>query len=257
MKKLSKVVATGLVAGMLMMSPAAVQAAEVTVGADVVSSYVWRGITLNKDVVVQPSVAVAHESGLALEVWANFDIGDDDGTYAKRQFSEVDFDLSYTLDLDVASITVGYIEYTFPGYGDVVIVDDEVVGMQASADREIYASIGAELLPGLGLDLTVYQNLATSDGTYAVLGAEYGLEVIEGLTLALNGSVGYGAKGATAGGKSGWHDYLVGLTAEMEVVEDVSVAAFINYVGSLDSDVLPSEAVREDVFGGVGVYYTF
>ncbi len=255
MSKTGKTMKSGLAAVLMMAGTYAAHAADVTVGADAVSSYVWRGITLNKDAVIQPSLAAEHESGFAIEVWANFDLGDDDGTYAEREFSEIDFDVSYTVDLDPVSLTVGYIEYTFPA-APIVSVEEGDVDF-ATADREIYVSVGTEVVPGLGLDLTVYQNLATSDGTYAVLGAEYGLEVIDGVSLALNGSVAYGAKGITAGGKSGWHDYLIGLTAEMEIVEDVSVSAFVNYVGSLDSDVLPSEFVREDIYGGLGVYYSF
>ncbi len=257
MSKMQKIVGAGLVAGAIMVAGVTVNAADVTIGADVVSSYVWRGITLNEDVVVQPSVAIEHPSGLALEVWANFDIGDDDGTYAERQFSEVDFDLSYSVDIEMVTLTIGYIEYTFPGAGEVSWVNEDEFTLQASADRELYVGVGAEVLPGLSLDLTVAQNLATSDGTYAVLSAEYGYEVLEGLTLALNGSVAYGAKGVTLTGEDGFHDYSIGLTAEKDVAEGLSVSAFVTYVGSLDSDVLPSEAIREDVFGGVGLYYSF
>ncbi len=263
MKKLNKVVAAGLMAGMLMVGPASVQAAEVTVGTDVVSSYLYRGITLNSDAVVQPSVDIAHPSGLGLNIWANFDLGDDDGVYEKREFSEVDFDLSYTVDFDAFSLTVGYIEYLYPSQTDVA--EDAEGGLtvtRLAPDREAYVSVGAELVPGLDLGLTVYQSMASSDGTYAVLSAGYGLEVIDGLTLGLNGSVAYGAKEATGSAllgepKAGWHDYLVGVSADMDVAEGLSVNAFVNYVGALDSDVLPSELVREDVFGGVGVYYTF
>lgn len=256
MSKASKVVMCGLMAGMLVAGTATVSAAEVTIGADVASSYVWRGITLNKDAVVQPSLAVEHDSGFAIEVWSNFDIGDDDGAYVKREFSEIDFDLSYTVDLDMVSVTIGYIEYTFPAAGGFV---DEETGESSvvTADREGYISLGADVIDGLSLELTAYQNFAASDTTYVVLAAEYGLEVADGLSLALNGSIAYGAKGATAGGKSGMHDYLVGLTAEYEVAEGVALSAFVNYVGSLDTDVLPKDVVREDVFGGLGLYYTF
>lgn len=256
MSKVSKVVAGGLMASLLMMGPATLQAAEVTVGADVASSYIWRGITLNADPVVQPSVAVEHESGFALEVWSNFDLGDDDGAFAEREFSEIDFDVSYTLDVEGISLTLGYIEYTFPAAGGSV--DEETGDVSVvTADREIYVGVGAELIEGLGLSLTAYQNLAASDTTYVVLAAEYGMEVIEGLEVGVNGSIAYGAKGATAGGKAGMHDYLVGISAAFEVAEGLEVGAFFNYVGSLDSDVLPDEAVREDFFGGVSLYYTF
>ena len=255
MKKASKWMGSGLVAAMLMAGHGAAEAADVTLGADVVSSYVWRGITLNSDVVVQPAMTVEHESGLALGIWSNFDIGDDDGALAERQFSEIDFDLSYTRALGFVDLTVGYIEFTFPT--GVEGEGEEVTGL--TADREVYVGVAAACpyMPGLALDLTVYQNLATSDGTYALLSAEYGYEVLDGLTLSLVGTAAYGAKGVTAGGKSGLHDYLIGLNAEQTVTEALTVSAFVNYVGALDSDVLPKEFIREDVFGGVGLAYAF
>ncbi len=256
MSKASKVVGSGLLAGMLLVGPAAVNAADVTIGADVASSYVWRGITINEDAVIQPSVLVEHDSGFALEVWANFDLGDDDGAFAERQFSEINFDISYTLDLDVASVTLGYIEYMFPGYGDAAVSEDGDVSVVAAADRDIYVSLGTDV-EGLGLSLTLYQNVAASDATYIVLAADYGYEVIDDLTLGINGSIAWGGKGATASGKDGMHDYLIGLTADYAVLDGLDVGLFANYVGSLDTDVLPSEAVREDFVFGAGVYYTF
>ena len=256
MSKVSKVVGSGLLAGMLLVGPAAVNAADVTIGADVASSYVWRGITINEDAVIQPSVLVEHDSGFALEVWANFDLGDDDGAFAERQFSEINFDISYTLDLDVASVTLGYIEYMFPGDGDISVDEDGGASGVAAADRDIYVSVGTEVV-GLGIDLTLYQGASSSDATYIVLAADYGYEVIDNLTLGINGSIAWGGKGATASGDDGMHDYLIGLTADYEVMEGLEVGLFANYVGSLDSDVLPSEAVREDFVGGLGVYYTF
>ena len=141
-------------------------------------------------------------------------------------------------------------------------MDGDEITLHPHADRELYVAVGADVLLGLALELKVHQNLATSDGTYAVLGAEYGYEVMEGLTLALNGTVAYGAKnvtGAAALGnpKAGWHDYSVGASASYAVAEGLLVNAFVTYVDSLDSDVLPSDLIREDVVGGVGVYYSF
>ncbi len=259
MNRVKKVLGIGLAAGVMMMSAGTADAADVTVGSDLASSYVWRGITLNKDAVVQPWVDIAHPSGVALNIWANFDLGDDDGTFEKREFSEVDFDVSYTHDFELASVTVGYIEYVYPNQiWSIEVVEDEAVVERATADREAYVHVGGEPVPGLGVAVTVYQDLSNSEGTYAVLSGSYGHDVIEGFSLALNGSVAYTARGALNEPlKSGWHDYKVGVAADMAVMEDVAVHAFVNYVGTLDSDVLPSAAVREDVYGGIGVYHMF
>ncbi len=241
MNKVSKVVGAGLLAGAIMAGPATVEATEVTIGADIASSYVFRGITLNKDAVIQPSLLAEHESGFGIEVWANFDIGDDNGAFEERQFSEVDFVVFYGYDLDFASVEIGYTEYI------------EEIG---DAFREGYISLGTGVA-GFDVGLTYYQGFQGSDENYIELSAGYGLEVIEGLEVGIGGHIGWGGKGATAGGKAGFHDYLVGLSAAYEVLEGLEVSAFFNYVGSLDSDVLPDDDVREDFVGGLGVYYTF
>lgn len=257
MSNVKKMMGCSLLAGMMLVGPATVHATEVTIGADVVSAYVWRGITLNSDAVIQPSLAVEHDSGFAVEVWANFDLGDNDGEFAERQFSEIDFDISYTLDLDVAYVTLGYIEYTFPGDGAFVFDDDgEIDGTVAAADRDMYLSLGTEF-EGLEVDLTIYQSVLASDGTYIVLSAGYGIEVVDGITVGLNGSVAWGSKGATDMGKAGFHDYLVGATLDYEVFDGLDVGLFVNYVGTLDKDVLSKDSIEEDFFGGVGMYYTF
>ncbi|HMA84159.1 MAG TPA: hypothetical protein VKN73_00520, partial [Desulfosalsimonadaceae bacterium] len=50
---------------------------------DVVSAYVWRGITFNDGLVVQPYVDVAAGNGFAINVWGNYDIDDYDNTLLK------------------------------------------------------------------------------------------------------------------------------------------------------------------------------
>lgn len=246
MRAAYKGLAVGLMAGTMMAGSPAVHAAEATIGADVVSAYVWRGVTLNSDAVIQPSLSVDHESGFGASVWANFDMGDDDGVFEDREFSEIDLEAYYSMDMDPVALTVGYIEYTYPNSPD-------------AADRDVYLSAGSELFPGLGVELSVYHNLAgTSDSTYAQLGGTYGFSVVEGFTLALNGSIGWSGKDAAGGGdESGFNDYLLGVTAEAELAEGLSVNGFFNHVGPMDTDVLPSAEVREDYFGGVGVYYSF
>ena len=92
-------------------------AADATAGADVVSAYVWRGITFNDGLVVQPYVDVAAGNGFAINVWGNYDIDDYDNTLDENEFSEVDLTLSYALPIEPVDITIGHIEYLFPTGG--------------------------------------------------------------------------------------------------------------------------------------------
>ena len=238
MSKVSKVVSAGLLAGVLMAGTPAAEAADVTVGADIVSAYVFRGVTVNDEPVIQPSVLIEHESGVGFELWANYDLTD---SGLENEFSEVDFILFYGIDVGDIGLEIGYTEYI------------EAIG---DAFREGYIGASYEF-EGVELGLTLYQGFSGSDETYIELGAGYGFEAAEGLTLGIEGSIAWGGKGATAAGKSGMHDYLVGINAAFEVAEGLEVGAFFAHVGSLDSDVLPSSAVEEDFFGGISVYYSF
>ena len=51
-------------------------AAEATAGLDLNSAYVWRGQTFNDGFVAQPSIDVATEIGIGVNVWGNLDIDD-------------------------------------------------------------------------------------------------------------------------------------------------------------------------------------
>ena len=88
---MKKMLGLGL-AGLLTWAGTAVAESEVGVGLDVaaLSSYVWRGQTLNDKMVVQPSLT-ASKAGFAINTWANYNV---DGAY-DGDFSEVDLTASY------------------------------------------------------------------------------------------------------------------------------------------------------------------
>ena len=85
--KIVLVVAMIFLAG-LASTPA--MAAEATAALDINSAYVWRGQTFNDGVVLQPSIDVAAENGLGINVWGNYDIGDYNNTLDEDEFSEID-----------------------------------------------------------------------------------------------------------------------------------------------------------------------
>ena len=49
-------------------------AADATAAVDMASAYVWRGQTFNDGAVIQPSLDVAAENGLGINVWANYEV---------------------------------------------------------------------------------------------------------------------------------------------------------------------------------------
>jgi hypothetical protein len=98
MKDLSKVV---LLAAAFAVSGTAVaeDKIEASVGADVVSSYIWRGQDLG-DAAIQPSVSLGYK-GFELEAWGSY------GIMSSTDPKEVDLALSYT----VGGFSIGVTDY--------------------------------------------------------------------------------------------------------------------------------------------------
>jgi uncharacterized protein (TIGR02001 family) len=238
---LAVVAAVGLSA-----APQAGHAADATLGADVLSAYVWRGVTFNDEGVIQPSLDVSHESGLGLNVWANFDLGDYDGAVDSGEISETDLTVSYAVPVEGIDLSVGLIEYTFP---------------QAGADtstREVYVSTGYGLTEDLSVSLDVYYDFDEVDGVYGTAGVAYGIAASEEVALELGASLGAADSSfaeAYGGTDSGLFDWNVSLSGSYALSESVELGAVIAYTDSADTDVLPEQDV--DVYGGGSIYWSF
>jgi len=249
------------------MVPAVAKAAEATVGTDVNSAYVWRGLTFNDGLVIQPSVDVAHPAGFAVNTWGNYDIGDYNGAVEENEFSEVDLTVSYSPPLDgPVSVTIGIIEYLFPKEGNYTPEIPEghpAVEPKKDGDtREIFLSVGGEV-GGLAIGVDGYYDIDEVEDYYLSGSIAYGVPLTEELALEAGASIGYAGKDFAefyAGGTDGgFFDWSASLAASYAVpqAEGVELGAFITYVSNVDDEVLPDDATDTEVFGGGSVYYSF
>lgn len=231
---------TGVAAVAVMMASAVV-GAEVDVTVDVASAYVFRGATFNDGVVVQPGLEVALPYGLSLGVWGNIDIDDYDGALEKNQFSEVSFDIAYTLPVELLDISIGYTEYTFPG-------------AEGKADREIGLGFGYDFdLFEVGLGLYYGLDGGIDKDLYAEFSVGTSFEVADGVALDLGAAVGYLNPDE---GDSGFSAYS--LTAGLSYG---IFGASVTYYGQIDDDVLPDVedggAYDVEVVGMLSLALTF
>jgi uncharacterized protein (TIGR02001 family) len=255
MKRSFSVIAAVLAAA-LWVAPASVLAAEASVGVDVASAYVFRGVTFNDGFVAQPYLEV---SGLPIDlgVWANFDIDDYDGAANDGQFSEIDFYASYTLPLgiDMLDVSVGYTEYMYPGSGGdpELTTDDEgnpsADGTFGEADREASLSIGFDLplAPSVG----VYYGLdgGIESSTYVEAGLGHDVEIDEDLTLSLGATVGYLSPDE---GEDGLHHWTASAGLSYSFL-----SAGVTYIGQLDDEVLSDEDYDVETVFTIGASYGF
>ena len=77
-----------------------------SLGADIVSRYVWRGLDFGESMSVQPSLTVSSEGGFSLGAWASYSI-----SASGAGANESDLSASYS----VGGFTFGVNDYYFPG----------------------------------------------------------------------------------------------------------------------------------------------
>ncbi len=235
--------------GMLLASGTAF-AADATTAVDINSAYVWRGITFNDGVVVQPSVNVAAGNGFNFNVWGNLDVDDYDDALDSGEFSEVDLTMSYTRQAGPVALTAGYIEYLFP--------TTEKTG--ALGTREVYLDVSVAPAEGFSLGLASYYDFDEVEGFYLNPYLGYGKELMPKLSMSLRAGAGYADEDFAAvygGVDSGFFDYTLSMGLTYAVMDNVSVSGRLAYTDSIDDDVLPEPPQDVNFYGGAGVAATF
>jgi uncharacterized protein (TIGR02001 family) len=201
------------------------------------SHYVWRGITLTDDPVLQPSIELAHRSGFSLTVWGNVDLGDANDNAG--DFNELDLTLEYAWRLERLELAVGLTEYTFPN-------------TPFSGTREAFARLTR--IGAISPCLTAYYDLDEYKDVYANLALELGTRLNRRWRFSVAASAGYAGEGFAIGASPGLHDG--NLKLELAYGGDrVSVGVVAAYTESLDEDVLLEQPVQ--LWGGLNVELDF
>ncbi len=202
------------------------------------NKYVWRGVNLVNDPVLQPSVNLAFQ-GWNLNFWGNYDINN-----AKR-FNEFDVTLNYTGQLAQGTWTAGYIDYAFPGAG-------------ASHTREFYGNFtfGQDFSPYIQFNADIDE----TDSLYVRLGAQKAINTAAG-EINFHGWFGYGDKNNNnilyGNNKAGLADFGLEATFSKALSENATGYIKLGYTTLLDKNHLSGASNRNNVTFGLGVGFGF
>ena len=154
---------------LLLAAPSAFAQPAVSLGADLVSRYIWRGIDYGDQVNIQPALAVTINDVVEIGTWASYSIssvGDDEG------FAEQDFYISTT----AGPVSFGVTDYYYPSLPDT---DDELSdlfnfddGGNGAHTLEAFVQIAPEEFPVSLLVATAFYN-ADDFPTYVELGTGF------------------------------------------------------------------------------------
>ncbi|ACF11632.1 conserved hypothetical protein [Chlorobaculum parvum NCIB 8327] len=109
MKKTAKLIALAAVLFAGFGSSNAMAAEGFELGADIVSSYVWRGSDLGDSAAIQPSLSYTFENGLSVGLWGSYALSENSGTWPdpKDRYKEVDL----TISMPVGPVTLAVTDY--------------------------------------------------------------------------------------------------------------------------------------------------
>jgi hypothetical protein len=220
------------------------------------SIYMWRGIMLDGDAVVQPGIYIKTPESkfgrLKLGFWVSHDLENKDALHS----SETDYILDYTYNFPKFDVSVGHTYYDFP---DAAPAD----GAPRGFSREFYAGI---TFPKIILSPSIYyyydygkKEEGAGQGSYTVLNLAYGIPVKllnkYSCSIDLSGHVGYNNKlyfrgnGGDAGISAG---FTVPLT------KNISMKPNVNYSvpwGNLADKYNGNQ--KDRVYSGIYFSYAF
>lgn len=225
-----------------------------TASVDVMSNYVWRGIKLSKDFVVQPSLTIGY-GGFSMNMWANVDLNyfGKPITGKSVKHTETDITLSYTYPIDKLSLTGGYIYYGLDSVPDT---------------QEIFITAAYDTL--LNPSLTLYYDIKEGKGGFLTASVSHSFELSKDMPLKIGGLISYNLKNeimSTGAAKNFNNFYNAELSASLTVpiTKQISIAPKVAYSFALSSDAKDAIAAmdvsgkgKKNVFyGGLNLTLSF
>ena len=207
-----------LIASSALAGPVAAQSA--SIGADVVSRYVWRGIDFGESVSLQPALTVGI-AGLEFGAWGSYSI-----SKSAADANENDLWASFTYEFSSgASVSVAVTDYYFPN-----AVGDERVVLGFLDPKAHTQEFSAALSGPESLPVSLFVGILTDDdkSLYAEVG--FTLWTVDGVEL--------GAHAGMVGGESGFYGTSgaglvnVGITAStaLEITDSFAPPVTVSYI---------------------------
>lgn len=254
-----------LILSFALMSISAFAQLGITVGADVASSYHWRGQHIG-NFCIQPSVDYLSPYGLGVNVWFS---SHSDHLFLGSK-TELDYTVYYSYTIDDYTLSAGFINYV--ANASAPFAKDEAV-----TDPDDYVGNISELNFGVKFDkvlltpsLKFYYNLSTSDGLliykyakYVEVAGSYDFQLTEEYALSTSLAIGLGDR------TYNFDDYtkfsIVNIFPKIALpltFSDINITPSIGIgynptVSNKNVDKDGKELSPFTFVAGVGVYYAF
>ncbi|MFH1782058.1 MAG: TorF family putative porin [Candidatus Omnitrophota bacterium] len=204
-----------ILAGTVFAGEVLLEETDISISSDIgfFSKYMWRGMKLDDDPVMQPGVYISGY-GFEVSVWGNIDMDSDDSLTSE----EVDYAISYSYSIPETPVSLsgGFTYYDFP--------------KADSASREWFVGVSLDTI--LSPSLTLYHDFGEEDsgggsGDYLYLGLSHSEPIGDSpVSLDLSGGIGYNEE-LFINGEGGHVNLGAGFT--IQLTDICSVSPTVNY----------------------------
>lgn len=179
-------------------APVSAGAAEGSIYADVLSTYVYNGLQYNDEAVFQPGLDVAGPFGFGYGLWANMDLTDNPASTAPNtsgEWSEVDLSLTWAAPaMGPVGLSVGGLYYVYPQSSSVVATNAEgavesVSTAPADGSYQVFAKAAADL--PLAPAVKFCHELDNTDDWIVLFTVGHGFDLMDKLALNLGAVLGF------------------------------------------------------------------
>jgi hypothetical protein len=240
------------------------------VNVDLFSHYVWRGFVLTDRFAFQPSVFVSSK-GLTVTSWSSWSStgAADDGSFPDcfdsdcPALREHDLTIDFTKPVGKAAVSVGYINYIFPGFRTDSAKAADAVGVTNEFYTGVTFAVPGNPFVKANFDVDGDDGADVSRGTYLQFGVSQPIPLAEGkATLTPMFSVAYNFKQWIP--DNDWNDANLGVKLAVPVNKHFTVTPAVYLSIGLNDTVRlvgyggdPGDPGRTKFYGGVSLGYAF
>lgn len=253
-------VAALMVAGV--MGAQAASEPEVSAEGSLLSSYVWRGMVLNNDAVIQPQMSIEHY-GVSFNIWGNYNLGSD-VSRVSGDFSEIDYTVGYALPvgIDDLAISVGFTHYTFPNVTINNAAAESTTEVFVTGTLTTFTDLVIPVIPSL----TVFGDVDEVNGAYFLFDVTVPYEISDTLSAECGFSAGYGNTAYNdayfgQGIDADWNDFNFKGALSYAVSKDLTASLNLTYTvlngGAIRDGANARYEAKQKIWGGLSIAYDF
>jgi hypothetical protein len=219
---------------------------------DIYSAYIWHGMIVNDEPVWQPYFGLTYSFGdygsVTADTWMNFDTTGNNSQRHVGGINEIDYTLTYAVNLGDLSLGISHIWYTFPSVSDTDYYNStREILVSAAYNNDIVVPF-----------VKAYYDYAEAKGVYVTVGLRKEMtfdKLTAGAEVFLSGASHSYTEFWYSGAESQYWftDAQALVYAKYSITDNIFVGARIGWVSTMDNELKDVYSENNLLWGGINL----